>query len=121
MCFTPYCNLYWGCNKDGCKKCLIHFKEFVPDIDCLKLLINENEYESNLFSNWIQQKNKKIEDIFQDCLAKLEIGKYKLSTINTNDPLNKIVCRKCATKLFRELAYQFRTEIPNEQIFGKLF
>ncbi|RNA30277.1 E3 ubiquitin- ligase CHFR isoform X3, partial [Brachionus plicatilis] len=118
MCFTPYCNLYWGCNKGGCKKCLVHFKDFVPDNDCLNLLINENQYESQLFSDWVVRKNKKIEDIFQDCLAKLKLGKYRLQAVNINDALDKIVCRKCAAKLFSELAYQFRSEISNEQIFN---
>ena len=48
MCLISYCNLYWGCNKGGCKKCLIKFKDYEPDDDCLNLLINENKYESQL-------------------------------------------------------------------------
>lgn len=120
MCFTPYCNLYWGCNKGGCKKCLVYFKDFVPENECLNLLINENQFESEVFSDWVVRKNKKIEDIFQDCLAKLQLGIFKFQNVNTNNPLDKVVCRKCAIKLFAELAYQFRREIPNEQFFSKL-
>ncbi|CAF0893592.1 unnamed protein product [Brachionus calyciflorus] len=118
MCLISYCNLYWGCNKGGCKKCLIKFKDYEPDDDCLNLLINENKYESQLFSDWLVRNNLNLKDIFSECIIKLKNGIYKLTNANTNDPLEKVVCRKCANILFGELSYQFRFELPNYIFFG---
>ena len=66
MCFTSYCNLYWGCNKGGCKKCLIKFKDFEADNECLNLIINDNQYESQLFSDWIVRTYQNFQDIFNE-------------------------------------------------------
>lgn len=118
MCFKSYCNLYWGCRKGDCKKCLVKFSDLMLDDFCSIGLINENQYESEIFSDWMVRSGKTVQNIFEECVVKLKNGIYKIGNLNRDDALNKVVCRKCGISLFKELAYQFRKDMPDEEIFS---
>ena len=122
MCFKAYCDLYWGCRKGGCQNCLSKFINLnieAANNDCLQSLINENQFESQIFSDWMVRQNKTLKDVFNECVQKLMVGAYKTGGLTPNDALDKVVCRKCGISLFQELAYQYRKDIPNEQIFSE--
>lgn len=120
MCFKSYCNMYWGCLKGGCMGCLVKFMNLKLNVSCLPTLINENQYESQIFSDWLVRSGKTIQQVFDDCIEKVRNGVYKVGNLNPNDTLDKVVCQKCGISLFRELAYQFRKDLPNNEIISKL-
>ena len=121
MCFKSFCNLYWGCRKNGCLKCLSRFIDLEVDTDCWDGLINENQFESRLFSDWMVRKNKTVKEVFGECVQKLMTGAYKAGNLEQNKVLDHIVCRGCGLSLFRELAYQYRLDLPKEELLGKNF
>ena len=106
-CFKAYCSLYWVCEKATCKKCLFKFADMKVDNECLKNLINDNQFESELFANWLLKANKQIQDVFDQCSR--EYGA---------DLAAKVVCRECGHDLFKKLAYKYRSSIP--QFNGEL-
>jgi hypothetical protein len=118
MCFKAFCDLYWGCRKGGCKGCLTKFINLNVDNDCLMNIINENQFETQLFTDWMFRKNKNVKDVFNECVQKVIMGAYKAGTMNQNDVLDRVVCRTCAINLFKELAYQYRSDIPEDQIIS---
>ena len=124
MCFKAFCDLYWGCRKGGCKNCLtkfinLNFDDNLNNNDCLNSIINENHFESQIFTDWMVvklnfkiwsistsfllirlflnkvRKNKTLKQIFNECIQKLMLGAYKAGNLNQNDILDKVVCRKC--------------------------
>jgi E3 ubiquitin-protein ligase CHFR len=114
MCFKSYCNLYWGCLKSDCKKCLINFIDIELDDKSMTTIINENKHESKLFKKWLEQENKTLKDVFNDCIHNLIIEKYTISRVDKNTILDRVVCRQCGLSLVRDLIYQFREELPEE-------
>ena len=120
LCFKPYCDLYWGCRKFGCKKCLVKFVNYDPDMQSLDSLILDNLHESRIFSDWMVRKNKTIVQIFNECIQKLLIGTYKTEKVDQNTALECYLCRTCCLTLFKELAYQYRNDISNDELFGIL-
>lgn len=119
MCLKSFCNLYWGCRKGGCRKCLTEFEDLNVDIDCLPDLICENQFETQIFSDWMAKADKTIVDVFNECLYMLHNELYAIQNVSTKQILQKVVCRNCGIKLFRELAYQYRLEIPKNQLNSK--
>jgi hypothetical protein len=120
LCFKPYCELYWGCRKFGCKKCLVKFVNYDPGVECMDTLILDNLHESRIFSDWMVRKNKTIVDIFNQCIARVIVGKYKTNKVDQHNAQDSYLCRSCCLILFKELAYQYRNDIPNDELFGML-
>ena len=120
MCFKTYCDLYWGCRKRPCKHCLIKFSDCIADDISIDNLINENEYESQLFSDWMVRNNKTLQEVFTECLNQARNRNYGAGTVANADILDKIVCQSCSIKLFRDLAYQYRRDIPETDFFSNL-
>jgi E3 ubiquitin-protein ligase CHFR len=119
MCFKSYCNLYWGCRKNGCRKCLGRFIDLEVDVDVLDGLICENQYESRLFSDWMAREGKTARQLFTDCVQRLIAGEYKMEKVEREKVLDHVVCRACGIGLFRELAYQFRATLPRSVFIDK--
>lgn len=118
MCLKAFCQLYWDCRNGSCRCCLSKFHEMKMKNDCLNTIINENKYESELFSDWMIRNNKTIQNVFEECIDEIKIGNFKAGLLNPNDTLNRVVCRDCGDQLFRELAYQYRIKIPSNQFFS---
>ncbi len=58
MCFKAFCDLYWGCRKGGCKNCLtkfinLNFDDNLNNNECLNSIINDNQFESQIFTDWM--------------------------------------------------------------------
>lgn len=119
VCFKPYCNLYWGCNKPTCKKCLTKFGNLNLDVDFEESLINENPHESKLFSEWIHANGLTLQQVFADCMRRAQDGEFKLNLVDVNSLHDRVVCRGCGFKLFRELAYQYRIDLENNEFIEK--
>ncbi len=118
LCFRSFCNLYWGCRKDTCKSCLVKFVDFKVDNSCLINLINDNQYESKIFSDWLTRSKKEIQNIFDECIAQFKNGIFQLQNFNQIDLFEKIVCQKCGIMLFKSLAYQYRLKISNNEFLS---
>jgi hypothetical protein len=93
MCFKAYCDLYWGCQNGGCKRCLSKFHEMKMNNEPFTNLINGNKFESEIFSDWAIRNNKSIEQVFEECVDQLKKGNFKAGLLNTNETLNRVVCR----------------------------
>lgn len=120
MCFKAYCNLYWECSNLACQVCLVKFGDLKPNNDILTSIINNNTYESQLFSDWLTRKQITIQQVLEECIEKVKFGQFKVGLSPADETLNKVVCRHCAYELFRELAYQYREIIPASDFFGNL-
>lgn len=121
VCFKAYCNLYWGCRKDGCRGCLAKFQDHVFDNTTpLDNCINENQFETTILIDWLKEKNKTIQNIFNECSRKMKNGVFQPKTINQQFPHEKVVCPTCALKAFKEYLYVARADIPKEELSGKL-
>jgi hypothetical protein len=115
LCFKPYCDIYWKCRKGSCEGCLLKFCDFkIKDNNGYnQILINGNQYESQLFDQWLTKNKKSYQELFNECLQMLKTGIYR-SQIGAND-LDRIVCRQCAFKVFQEIAFQYRSDLPLSQ------
>lgn len=119
LCFKAYCDLYWGCKTAQCKNCLTKFVNLTLDNMVLGNLINENNFESQLLSDWLVRKNKTIQDLLNECIQKVINGAYSTSVLNSNNVIDRVVCRNCGISQLKELAYQYRADIPDDEISGK--
>ena len=119
MCFQAYCQLYWGCRNLACRKCLTRFGEMKVTNEFFNTIINDNKYESELFSDWAVRENKTLKEIFDECIEEVRFGKFKAGLVNAKDTLNRVICRDCGLGVFRELAYQYRLNIPSDKFFSK--
>lgn len=73
-----------------------------------------NAYESNILKNYLEDKSLTIKDFHQACCAKLEGGVYTCSDARATP--TTICCYKCALKVLKELAYQYRKDIPSSDL-----
>ena len=120
MCFKAFCDLYWGCRKGGCKRCLLKFSDMRVSNECLNSLLNDNQYESQLLSDWMARERKTAQELFDECVQKLRDGEFRSAGVYRADvALDKIVCRECGLKLFGDLAYQYRQSIAESELFDK--
>ena len=80
-------------------------------------LINNNQYESELFSKYLMLKQMDIQRVFNTCIDEYKNGNYKL--LKRENALEIAICRECAFKLFQELVYQYRSHLSTDTIFSK--
>jgi rubrerythrin len=89
------------------------------DNDCLKSIINDNDFESQILSDWLVRNKKTTQQMFDECIEKLKNGQYKTGLLKNDETLDRFVCRSCGIALFKELAYQYRSDISNDDLFGE--
>ncbi|KAI8507189.1 hypothetical protein Bbelb_145690 [Branchiostoma belcheri] len=120
LCHRVFCHMYWGCNNPRCLGCLNNFKDLYFDGRCLNDLINNNHYESSIFMNYLDDKNLTLRDVLQTCMEKLAAGEYTVTDPNSrpSSPLtpDTVICYTCGLRNFRQLAYQYRSHIPRDQL-----
>ncbi|XP_033627192.1 E3 ubiquitin-protein ligase CHFR-like [Asterias rubens] len=117
ICGNFFCHLYWGCEKFDCYGCLNKFGDLFFGKKCLGNLILKNAYESDILKSHLQRNNLTWKDVLQTCMTKLDSGEYsceagvvhRITSANT-------VCYHCGLKNFQELAYQYRKDIPRDQL-----
>jgi len=110
-CKLFYCHMYWGCRKPGCSGCLNHFKDLEFSDVSLYNLIRNNQHESEILKNYLLSKNITSKDLLRTCIEKLNDGAF---TCNTQP--NDIVCYRCGLRDFETLAYQYRRDIPIDDL-----
>lgn len=93
------------------------YYHYVPDLNfpttCLNGILG-NAYESTILKNYLDDKGLTIKDFLQACCAKMESGDYSCSDMRLS-PLTNI-CRLCAQKFLKELAYLYRKDIPDSDL-----
>ncbi|KAK7495546.1 hypothetical protein BaRGS_00013244 [Batillaria attramentaria] len=117
ICFRAFCHAYWGCRKVDCNGCLAKLKDMKFGKKVLTSLILDNPYESEILKNYLESKGLAVQDVLEACLAKMQEGKYTCPdqaryNMNGETPL----CYACALRNFKALAYQYRFDIPRDDL-----
>ncbi|XP_064620650.1 E3 ubiquitin-protein ligase CHFR-like isoform X2 [Lineus longissimus] len=117
ICYRFYCHAYWGCTKGDCLGCIGRFRDMNFGKKGLAGLINDNAYESNVLKDYLESEEKSVRDMLQECVAKMERGTYTTVDSGRNH-LNgdTATCYACGIRNFKELAYQYRRDIPASQL-----
>jgi len=114
-CGRLFCHLYWGCRKPGCLGCLNKFKDFNFGDACLTRILNNNEHESHIFKQLLAEKNIDVVELLRICIERLKNKEYTVSSRpNLRD--SDVVCFSCGLRYFKELAYQYRAQMPREEL-----
>ncbi|XP_076469271.1 E3 ubiquitin-protein ligase CHFR-like [Babylonia areolata] len=117
ICYRAYCHAYWGCRKADCNGCLARFEDMNFGRKVLPGLILGNQYESEIFVNYLQAKKLAVRDVLAACIAKLEQGQYSCPDQARYNMTGKTpVCFACGLRNFKALVYQYRAEIPRDQL-----
>ncbi|XP_073257835.1 E3 ubiquitin-protein ligase CHFR-like isoform X2 [Porites lutea] len=117
ICSKHYCHLLFGCRKAGCLGCLNKFKDFRVGETNLSSLINNNLYESKILKDYLTEQSLSKEDLVQKCLQKLDAKEYStIDGASHNLTSSTVLCYRCALRNLQELAYQFRRDIPRDQL-----
>ncbi|XP_068679454.1 E3 ubiquitin-protein ligase CHFR-like isoform X1 [Montipora foliosa] len=117
ICSKYFCHMLWGCQKTGCLGCLNKFADFQLSENSLSLLINNNLHESQILKDYLTEQTVSKEDLLQKCLEKLDSKEYRtIDGRSHNLCSSTVVCYKCGLRNIQELAYQFRRDIPRDQL-----
>nr|XP_060641672.1 E3 ubiquitin-protein ligase CHFR [Anolis sagrei ordinatus]XP_060641673.1 E3 ubiquitin-protein ligase CHFR [Anolis sagrei ordinatus] len=110
VCLQPYCHLYWGCTRVACFGCLAPFCEINLGEKCLDGILNGNNYESDILKDYLASRGLTWKNILNDSLLALQRGIFILSDYRITG--ETVLCYCCGLRSFRELAYQYRQNIP---------
>ncbi|XP_043924653.1 E3 ubiquitin-protein ligase CHFR [Protopterus annectens] len=113
-CLQPFCHMYWGCTRIGCFGCLAHFRDLNFTEKCLDGILNNNMYESDILKNYLASRGLTWKDMLNDCVTSLQRGVFKLSDYRI--AAHSVLCYSCGLRNFRELAYQYRQNIPAPEL-----
>ncbi|XP_063448138.1 E3 ubiquitin-protein ligase CHFR-like [Mytilus trossulus] len=134
ICYRNYCHAYWGCTKNECTGCIGKFKDLNFGKKCLNNLILENVYESEIFKNYVEANGMSVKQVLRESLVKLDTGQYtcpgkfwikKMTMENLSKRQhqsrfainsNTALCYTCGLRNFKELAYQYRKDIPRDDL-----
>ncbi|XP_007953229.1 E3 ubiquitin-protein ligase CHFR [Orycteropus afer afer] len=113
-CLQPFCHLYWGCARAGCFGCLAPLCELNLGDKCLDGVLNNNNYESDILKNYLASRGLTWKNLLTDSLVALQRGIFLLSDYRITG--NTVLCYCCGLRSFRELAYQYRQNIPTSEL-----
>ncbi|XP_032434476.1 E3 ubiquitin-protein ligase CHFR [Xiphophorus hellerii] len=114
LCQSPFCHMYWGCQRIGCHGCLAPFSELNLTEKCLDGVLNNNAYESEVLQNYLSAKGKTWKDLLQESLQGLQEGKFLLTDCRIST--DTLLCFCCGLRAFKELAYKYRQNIPPAEL-----
>ncbi|XP_054450168.1 E3 ubiquitin-protein ligase CHFR [Pteronotus mesoamericanus] len=114
ICLQPFCHLYWGCARTGCLGCLAPFCELNLGDRCLDGVLNNNNYESDVLKNYLAARGMTWKNVLAESLAALQRGVFLLSDYRVVG--STVLCYCCGLRSFRELAYQYRQNIPASEL-----
>ncbi|KAJ3603827.1 hypothetical protein NHX12_028568 [Muraenolepis orangiensis] len=114
VCQTPFCHMYWGCQRIGCQGCLVHFSALNLTSKCLDGVLNSNNYESEILQNYLSSRGLSWRDVLQQGLQALEQGSFHLFDYRISP--STVLCYCCGQRTFKELAYRFRQNIPSSEL-----
>ncbi|EOB02347.1 E3 ubiquitin-protein ligase CHFR, partial [Anas platyrhynchos] len=110
VCLQPFCHLYWGCTRMACFGCLAPFCEINLGDKCLDGVLNNNHYESDILKDYLASRGLTWKNMLNESLLALQRGVFMLSDYRITG--NTVLCYCCGLRSFRELAYQYRQNIP---------
>ncbi|NXC37414.1 CHFR ligase, partial [Campylorhamphus procurvoides] len=110
ICLQPFCHLYWGCTRMACFGCLAPFCEINLGDKCLDGVLNNNHYESDILKDYLASRGLTWKNMLNESLLALQRGVFMLSDYRITG--NTVLCYCCGLRSFRELAYQYRQNIP---------
>lgn len=109
ICYRAYCHAYWGCRKADCLGCLNKFKEMNFGRKALNGLILDNQFESEIFKDYIDSKGLSVKDVLQECCRQMDAGKFSVPAQGTHRLKSETpVCYACGLNNFKQLAFQYR-------------
>ncbi|XP_072373433.1 E3 ubiquitin-protein ligase CHFR [Scyliorhinus torazame] len=114
ICLRTFCHMYWGCSRVGCSGCLARFCDVNFGEKCLDGILNSNSYESDILKNYLASRGLTWKEMLQESLLALQRGKFALADYHVTT--NVILCYCCGLHSFRELAYQYRQNIPAAEL-----
>ncbi|CAF1199673.1 unnamed protein product [Rotaria sp. Silwood1] len=112
ICHQYFCNIYFQqCSRKNC----LDFN-FAPRH--LINLVNDNPIESQIIQNFLTNHNATMRELLIECCRRLDKREFTCTNIDRNHtvPSTKIVCYKCALKIFKELVFQFRISMKQNDI-----
>ncbi|XP_078083302.1 E3 ubiquitin-protein ligase CHFR [Mustelus asterias] len=114
ICLRTFCHMYWGCSRVGCSGCLARFCDVNFGEKCLDGILNNNSYESDILKNYLASRGLTWKEMLQESLLALQRGKFALADYHVTT--NVVLCYCCGLHSFRELAYQYRQNIPAAEL-----
>ncbi|XP_039188287.1 E3 ubiquitin-protein ligase CHFR [Crotalus tigris] len=114
ICLQSFCHLYWGCVRVSCLGCLAPFCELNLGDKCLDGVLNGNNYESDILKDYLQSKGLTWKDMLNESLLALHKGTFILPDYRITG--ETVLCYFCGLRTFRELAYQYRQNIPSVEL-----
>uniref|UniRef100_A0A4W3IND1 E3 ubiquitin-protein ligase CHFR n=1 Tax=Callorhinchus milii TaxID=7868 RepID=A0A4W3IND1_CALMI len=116
ICLRTFCHMYWGCSRVGCSGCLAQFCDINFGEKCLDGILNNNSCESDILKNYLTSRGLSWKEMLQESLLALQRGAFVLSDYRVST--NTVLCYWCGLHSFRELAYQYRQNIPVAELPG---
>uniref|UniRef100_A0A8C3SHL7 E3 ubiquitin-protein ligase CHFR n=1 Tax=Chelydra serpentina TaxID=8475 RepID=A0A8C3SHL7_CHESE len=116
VCLQPFCHLYWGCTRMACFGCLAPFCEINLGDKCLDGILNNNHYESDILKDYLASRGFTWKNMLNESLLALQREVFMLSDYRITG--NTVLCYCCGLRSFRELAYQYRQNIPAAELPG---
>lgn len=117
VCFRAFCHAYWGCRNVACNGCLAKFKDLKFGKKVLTSLIMDNLYESEILKDYLETKGLAVQDVLNVCLEKMQEGTYTCpDQARYNMTGETPLCYACGLRNFKVLAYQYRFDIPPEEL-----
>ncbi|KAF4790327.1 checkpoint with forkhead and ring finger [Turdus rufiventris] len=77
---------------------------------CLDGVLNNNHYESDILKDYLASRGLTWKNMLNESLLALQRGVFMLSDYRITG--NTVLCYCCGLRSFRELAYQYRQNIP---------
>nr|XP_020665552.1 E3 ubiquitin-protein ligase CHFR [Pogona vitticeps]XP_020665554.1 E3 ubiquitin-protein ligase CHFR [Pogona vitticeps]XP_020665555.1 E3 ubiquitin-protein ligase CHFR [Pogona vitticeps]XP_020665556.1 E3 ubiquitin-protein ligase CHFR [Pogona vitticeps] len=114
ICLQSFCHLYWGCTRVSCFGCLAPFCEINLGDKCLDGVLNGNNYESDILKDYLASRGLTWKNILNDSLVGLQRGVFILPDYRITG--ETVLCYCCGLRTFRELAYQYRQNIPAAEL-----
>ncbi|CAF3932907.1 unnamed protein product [Adineta steineri] len=119
VCHQFFCNIYFEqCQRPGCLGCLNRLRDFNFSPRHLTNLVKDNPVESQIVQDYLTTNRKTMRDLLVECCDRLDRNEFTCIGIDRNAaiPSSKITCYKCGLKMFKELAYQFRASMKQDDI-----
>ncbi|XP_044296644.1 E3 ubiquitin-protein ligase CHFR isoform X1 [Varanus komodoensis] len=114
VCLQPFCHLYWGCTRVACFGCLAPFSEINLGDKCLDGVLNGNNYESDILKDYLASRGLTWRNMLSESLLALQRGVFILPDYRITG--ETVLCYCCGLRSFRELAYQYRQNIPMAEL-----
>ncbi|XP_070618806.1 E3 ubiquitin-protein ligase CHFR isoform X3 [Erythrolamprus reginae] len=114
LCHQSFCHMYWGCPRVSCLGCLAPFCELNLGNKCLDGVLNGNNYESDILKDYLKSRGLTWKNVLNESLLALQKGTFILPDYRITG--ETVLCYFCGLRVFRNLAYQYRQNIPSENL-----